>query len=122
MVAMTLSKDDVTLGRRAEPFLENLAVAPGRAAEMAGRCTGGATKSAHEIGQVGEAGFQSNARNGLVSLDQHARRPPQPGADQVLMGCHAEHRRKQSEEMKRAELHLSSRALQRNILVRAGVE
>jgi len=74
-IAISSKKYEAMLGRGGQPFLENLAVAPRRAPVTARRYAGCTMEAAHEVGQIAEAGFERDVRDGEVFERQQLRGP-----------------------------------------------
>ena len=79
------------LGERVNPILENLALAPGCLPEPLGREPRGTVEGADEIREIIETDIESDAGDGAGILRQQAGRAAQPGTEQILMRCNAEH-------------------------------
>ena len=86
-----------------QPFLENLAVSPGRPAEAAGRDAGRAMEGAHEVGEVAEADVVGDVGDRATVVGQQAGGAAQAGADEVLVRRHAEDSAEQPQEVEGAE-------------------
>src|SRR3989449_7107089 len=94
---------------RAEPVLENLAIAPGSPAEASGREPGGAVEGAHEVRDVTEADVERDVGDRSSVAGQEARRAAEPAADQVLVRSHAEGVGEDPQEVEPAQPGLARR-------------
>jgi len=110
------------LGQNGQPILENLAIAPRRLAEAAGRNASGAMEGAHEVGKVGKADIEGDVGDRAIVVGQQARCMAQTRAHQILVRGHADHFREQAQEMERAQFSLARCAAQIDLLVRMFVE
>src|SRR5262245_36749783 len=122
MLAMMTSLRRSSYAARAQPFLENLAIAPGNPAETSGREPGGAVEGAHEVRDVAEADVERDVRDRSSVDGQEGRRAAEPAADQVLVRSHAEDAGEDSQEVKRAQPGLARHRLEIDGLVRVGID
>jgi hypothetical protein len=74
-------------------------------------------EAAHEIGQVGEAGFERDLGDRRFVRRQHARRAAQARAQQVLVRRHPDHAREQAQEMPGAQAGLRRGGFEVDVLV-----
>ena len=114
---------EVILGRRGEPFLEDLAVAPGG---LAGRPRGETPAARWKVRTKLERSPKPTSKAtsviGCGVVRQQARGAAQARAHQILVRRHAEHAREEAQEVERAEPGLAGRGGQVDRLVRVRVE
>ena len=110
------------LGRRAEPILENLALAAGCPPEPLGRDPRGAVEGTNEVREIVEADIQSDAGDGARILGQYPGRMAQPGAQQILVGRHAEYAGEQAQKMKHAEPAFARNGVETDVFMRMCID
>src|SRR4029077_7570328 len=104
------------------PGLENLAISLRRLTEVSRRNSSGTMKRAHEVGEIGEPDIERDIGDGASVVGQQPRRMAQPGANQILVWCHAENLGEQPQKVKRAETRLPRGALEIDRLMRMRVD
>src|SRR5258708_30331695 len=112
---------DGMLSRRAEPILENRALAAGWPSDPLGRDTRGAVEGANEVRKVVEADIESDSGDGARIFRQQPHCAAQPGPEQILVRCHAEHAVEYAQEIKHAESGFSRNGVEPDGFMRMSV-
>src|SRR3982074_2057568 len=94
-----LCGEEIMLGQRGQPILENLALALRHLAEHAGRDAGRAMESAHEVREVGKADVESDVGDGTAIVCQQSRSMPQARTHEILVRRDPDDFREQTQEM-----------------------
>ena len=105
-----------------EAILEYLALGLCHLPKATRRNTRGAMESTYEIGEIRETYIEGDVGDRARIIGQQARRTTQPQPHEILMRRDAEHLREQPQEVKRAQTHAVSCAVEIDALVGMRVE